>query len=79
MLTEYIRAALHQAQYEKLEDSTYYGEIPGLQGVYAGAATLELCREELQSALEDWILFGIANGFHIPPINGIDLNGTKVA
>lgn len=79
VLTDYIRGAMHRAQYEKLEDGTYYGEIPGLQGVYADAATLEVCREELQSALEDWILFGLANGFTIPPLDGIDLNGAKVA
>ena len=79
MLTEYIRAAMQRAEYEKLEGGTYYGEIPGLQGVYADGKKLEQCREELQSALEDWILFGLANGFSIPPIEGIDLNGVKVA
>lgn len=79
MLTDYIRAAMERAQYEKLEDGSYYGEIPGLQGVYADGARLEACRVELQSALEDWILFGLANGFTIPPLDGIDLNRAKVA
>ena len=67
MLTDYIRAAMARAEYEMLEDGTYYGEIPGLQGVYANAPKLEACRAEFQSALEDWILFGLANGFTIPP------------
>lgn len=79
MLTAYIRAAMQKADYEELEDGAYYGEIPGLQGVYADEPTLEACREELQSALEDWILFGLVNGFPIPPIEGIDLNAARVA
>ena len=70
---------MHRAEYEKLEDGTYYAAVPGLQGVYADATSLEACRDELQSALEDWILFGLANGFAIPPIDGIDLNAVKVA
>lgn len=46
MLTSYIGAAMHHATYEILDDGTYYGEIPGFQGVYANANTLEACREE---------------------------------
>lgn len=48
MLTNYIQAAMHQARYEILKDDvTFYGEIPGFNGVYANADTLEACREEL--------------------------------
>ena len=48
MLTAYIRAAMGKAKYEILpDDGTFYGEIPDFQGVYATAATLEACREEL--------------------------------
>jgi predicted RNase H-like HicB family nuclease len=79
MLTAYIGAAMRRAEYEKLEDGSYYGEIAGLEGVYADAASLEACRAELQSALEDWILFGLANGFPLPPIDGIELSVTRVA
>ena len=79
MLTEYIRAAMKRAEYDKLEDGSFYGDIPGLQGVYADAPALELCRDELQSALEDWIVFGLSNGLNIPPLEGVDLNGVKVA
>ncbi len=54
MLTSYIQAAMHRATYEILsEDGSYYGEIPRFQGVWANAPTLEACREELQSVLED--------------------------
>ncbi len=66
MLTEYIRAAMHQARYEILSDSTFYGEIPGFQGVYANAKTLEGCREELQEVLEGWIILGVQLGHSLP-------------
>ena len=79
MLTDYINAAMHHARYEILEDGTYYGEIPGLHGVYANESTLESARDELRSALEDWILFRLTNGFPIPPVDGIDLTVSKVA
>jgi hypothetical protein len=41
LLTNYIRAAMRRATYEILPDGTYYGEIPGFQGVYANEQTLE--------------------------------------
>lgn len=75
MLTAYIRAAMSRATYELLENGEgYYGEIPGLQGVWANEDTLEVCRNELQSALEDWIWLGLRLGHIIPPLDGIDLS-----
>ncbi len=80
MLTEYIQAAMRQAEYEILpEDKTFYGHIPGLQGVWANEKTLEACREELQSVLEDWILVGVRLGHRLPGVNGIDLNPEKMS
>ena len=73
MLTEYIRAAMRQATYEILSDGTFYGEIPGFQGVYANSQTLENCREELQEVLEGWIVLGLQLGHTLPAINGISL------
>jgi predicted RNase H-like HicB family nuclease len=74
MLTAYIRAAMHQAIYEILEDGSYYGEVAVLQGVYANARTLEECREELQSVLEEWIVLGLRLGHALPPVGGIQLD-----
>lgn len=79
MLTEYIYAAMHHATYKKLGGTTYYGEIPGFDGLYATAPSLEGYRDELQSGLEDWILFGLSNGFSIPPTDGIALIPSKIA
>jgi predicted RNase H-like HicB family nuclease len=75
MLTAYIAAAMRHARYEILpDDGTYYGEIPGLQGVYANADTLEACRDLLQGVLEGWILLGLHLHHPLPPVDGIDLN-----
>ncbi len=74
MLTEYIRAAMHRAKYEILpDDGTFYGEIPGFQGVYANAATLEDCREQLQEVLKGWIVLGLRLGHALPVVDGIEL------
>ena len=74
MLTQYIQAAMQQAVYEILsDDGSFYGEIPGFQGVWANAATLEGCREELQSVLEDWILVRVADHLPLPIVDGMEL------
>ncbi len=57
-----------------MENGKYWGEIPGLQGVWADADTLEQCREILREVLEDWIIIGLRHGHEIPVIEGIDLN-----
>jgi len=73
MLTKYILAAMQQARYEIVsEDRTFSGEIPVCEGVYANATTLEVCREELQEVLEDWILLSLTMNLPLPTINGID-------
>jgi len=80
MLTEYIRAAMRQAKYEILpDDGTYYGEIPGIQGVWANSKTLEECREELASVLEDWILFSVSRNLSVPVVDGIELKIKETA
>jgi predicted RNase H-like HicB family nuclease len=71
---------MRNAKYEILSDEgMYYGEIPEMQGVYANAKTLEDCREELESALEDWILFRISKNLPLPIVDGIDLRVKEVA
>jgi len=77
MLTNYIRIAMQKATYDLLEDGTFYGEIPECQGVWGNAFTLEACRNELQDALEGWIILGLRLSHTIPIIDGIDLNFSK--
>ena len=73
MLTEYIRGAMKRATYELLSDGSFYGEIPGFQGVYANADSLDGCREQLQEVLEGWIILGLRMGHSLPPVDGIAL------
>jgi predicted RNase H-like HicB family nuclease len=69
MIAEYIQAAMRKAKYEILEENEgFYGEIPGFQGVWANATTLEGCREDLAEALETWLLFRISRGLKVPTV-----------
>ncbi len=80
MLTAYINAAMRKAHYEILPNGEgYLGTIEGLQGVWANADTLEACREELQEALEEWIVLGLRLGHQLPDIDGLTLNVQEVA
>lgn len=77
MLTEYIRAAMRRARYQILEDDgTFYGEIPGFDGVWANAENLEDCREELEEVLEGWIILSLSKNLPLPTIDGISLEIT---
>ncbi len=80
MLTRYVREAMRRARYEMLEDDgTFYGEIPGFQGVFANARTLEQCREHLEEVLEEWLLFRVSRNLPLPKVAGIALKIRKVA
>ena len=77
MLTNYIKAAMRRATYRLIGDGTFFGEIPGLDGLWANAETLEACRDELEESLEEWILLGLQLGHSIPAVDGIDLSFKK--
>ena len=80
MLTSYIRAAMHQARYEIIEDDgSFYGEIPAIPGVWANAKSMEACREQLESVLEGWVLVSIADHSLIPEIDGHRIEVREVA
>ncbi len=66
MLTDYILQKLNQARYKILDDGTYFGEIPGLQGVWASEKTLEKCRETLREVLEEWLILKLRDSDPIP-------------
>ncbi len=53
MLSEFIEKKLKNAQYKLLRDGSYFGEVLGLQGVWANAKNPEDCRKELLEVLED--------------------------
>jgi predicted RNase H-like HicB family nuclease len=79
MLRDYMRAAMHRARYEILPDEgTFYGEIPGFDGVYSEGDTLEACRDELEEVLEEWIFFRVSRSLPIPELEGLELRIRKV-
>ena len=70
MLYEYIQKQLKKARYKILKDNTYFGEIPGLRGVWAQSNNLEDCRKELEGVVESWLFLKIRDGESIP---GLDI------
>ena len=79
MLINYINAALKKAEYMKLDDGSWFGEIPGFPGVWANGKTLEACREELIEVLEEWLLLKIRDGDELPVVDGYKISFNKVA
>ena len=66
MLSIFIEKWLKKAEYKILKDGEYFGEIPGLKGVWASAENLEGCREQLREVLEDWLVLKIRDQENIP-------------
>ena len=75
ILSDYLENALAQAEYDKLEDGTFFGRIASCKGVVAFAGTLRECEAELRSTLEDWVLVGLKLGHALPVLGDLDLNG----
>ena len=46
---------MRHAEYERLEEGSWYAHIPGLPGLWSSADTVEDTRNDLFSALEDWL------------------------
>jgi len=71
---------MRQAKYKILpDDGSYYGEIPGFEGVYANAEMLGDCRNELQEVLEKWIISRLSRKLSLPIVNGLKLSVEKVS
>ena len=62
MLVRYIRSAIRHAEYKKLDNGTWFAEIPGFQGVWANAPTVEECRSDLEEVLGEWLLLKVRDG-----------------
>ena len=79
MLFEYIQKALERAQYKQLDDGTWFAEIPGFEGVWANANTVEECRTELKEVLDEWLVLKIRDHDQIPEIEGVEIRIKEVA
>jgi predicted RNase H-like HicB family nuclease len=75
MLAQFLDVAMELARYEIIEDDgSFWGEVPGLQGVWAKHETLAGCQRELREALSDWVALRLRLGLEIPEIARINLN-----
>ena len=77
MFSEYIHAALMQAEYDTLEDGSYVATVPGLQGVIAVGDSLEECRTDLIEVIEEWIVARLQWGYPVPSIGGHKISSSK--
>ena len=74
MFTQYVDKAMRKAAYELIEDGTYFGSIPGFDGVWGNGSNLEECREDLRGSLEGWLILGLwLNDPDIPKLGKLDL------
>jgi predicted RNase H-like HicB family nuclease len=79
MIIEYCQKVLEKAEYKKLEDGTWFAEIPNFRGVWANGETVEACRKELVTVLEEWIILKLRDRDAIPEVDGFGLEITEVA
>ena len=78
MLVEYIQGALGNAEYKRLENGTWFAEIPGFKGVWANGKTVEECRKELVEVLEEWFILKLRDADPIPLVKGYEISIKKV-
>jgi len=79
MILEYCQKVLEKADYKKLEDNTWFAEISDFKGVWANGNTVEECRKELFTVLEEWIILKLRDRDPIPEVDGIKVEITELA
>ncbi len=67
-LPDYIDWAMHRAQYARNGDGTFFGEIPGFQGVWSCSDTEASATEELQGVLQGWVSLRLERGLSLPTV-----------
>lgn len=78
MLVEYIQGALERAEYKKLDDGSWFAEIPAFEGVWANGKTVEECRKELVEVLEEWLILKLRDKDPIPEVKGITISVKEI-
>ena len=79
MIIEYCQKAIENAQYKKLDDGTWFAEVPGFKGVWANSETVEGCRNELISVLEEWLILKLRDKNQVPEVDGLKLEISEEA
>ena len=63
---------------KRLDDGTWFGEIPGFEGVWANGPTVESCRKELVEVLEEWLILKLRDGDPMPVVGGVEIKVSLV-
>ena len=71
MIIEYCQKAIERAQYKKPDDGTWFVEIPGFKGIWANNTTVEGCRKELITVLEEWLILKLSDKDRVPEVDGL--------
>ena len=79
MIIEYCQKAIEKAEYKKLEDGTWFAEMLGFKGVWSNGETVEECRRELLTVLEEWIILKLRDRDSIPDVDGVRVQITELA
>jgi predicted RNase H-like HicB family nuclease len=79
MTTEYCHKAIEKAEYRRIEDVTYFAEIPGFKGVWANGGSVEECRKELIDVLEEWLVLKLRDKDPIPTVGDLKIEIRDVA
>ena len=79
MIIEYCQNAIENAEYRKLDDGTWFSEIPGFEGVWANGDSVEICRKELIEVLEEWLILKLKDNDPIPTVRGLKIEVRQVA
>jgi tetratricopeptide (TPR) repeat protein len=74
LLLTYLKAAMARAHDEPSSgDGFYYGTIGDFDEVSARALSSEECRNRLQLALAEWLLFRVSTNLPLPQVDSINL------
>jgi len=65
---DYIDWAMHCAQYTRNGDDTFFGEIPGFQGVWSCGDSEASATEELECVLREWVSLRLERGLSLPAV-----------
>ena len=79
MIDRYVKAAIEEARYKQLDNSTWFAEIPGFEGVWANGKSVEICRQELIEVLEEWIILKVRSGDSLPVVHDVDINIKEIS
>lgn len=71
VLSQYVEAALRQAEYERDENGVVIVRVPEASGFYSQGDTFEEARENLRDAIEGNVIIALQLGLNIPQIEGV--------